>query len=663
MAVSITIPIATGSVESLNTMRVNVQDYGAIADNGTTDCSIAFEAAYTALSAYLNANNGLRGEIYWPGATQPYTISRPMMITDPYVWIVGDGPSSRIENRTGGPCVLFGIRETETIAGPATLALDSSYRPDIFGKLDTSVATGTGQRWGLRTKNDATVIFSHCPLDLGVPDAENFSLDGWGTISKLTIEFAVEPGTGSTWPGGGSGGFWMLGGYDDTKSICSLIRGGGTNQFDLQITDSAGLNGFATIQNVSGSGTQKLCWQIDLSGSTPTCIGFADGVQTSVNLTGALWSASGARTFWTNDYSPFIIGANTSVSDNRAPSNVVAGSTGMDCNIYGLQFYKGTPYANDGVGQAQRRSDSGTLNDNYRFGQGGKTDNLILFQLYRTDSPITDPTKRRVTAYSGTSGGFILGWMMQCGMYSTQGGIIGNGLQDLQLVGRGNKFQSVVEVGAVLDLVIKRCVISNGTYAIANLNILANYSNAIEDCDLSGSQGCVYLAWTDTRIKNCKFSNMGRCAVRAWASNSYLDDCRGAQFNSNADYCYKVHQGAYGSITEIRRYLVDAEGGSCNIATLGFEHFPDQPTSVVVDGIYIGSTADGKSIIELLGKTSPTTVAKIDAKRIFPASATVGWTYAARITKTSWTGSIQINSSSGFTLNNVDGQTAVTAGA
>jgi len=644
-----------GGSPSTNALRVSILDYGGVA-NGSTDNASAFDAAYAALKTKLSTNNKRRGEIYFPGATNTYMMSRPMKIEDPYVWIVGDGTCSKISNQTAGPVVLLGFRTTETVGGQ-TVALDASYRPDSNGKLDASVGTTPGTRWGFRTKGDATIIFSNCPLSDGMPDAFNYGL-AWDTVNKLTIEIAVEPGTGTNFPSGSTGGFFSLGGYGGAPEILSLTRGGGTNQFDLKITNALGEVGFATISNPSGTGVQRLCWQIDLSGSTRTCIGFVNGTQVSVGTSGACFSNTGATTFKNNDYSPFLIGASPILSDGR-PLLATSSTTGIDYNCYGFQLFNGTPYANNGVGQPQARADAGTLNDNYRYGQGGKQDNKILAQLYRTDSPLSDPTNRRVTMYNGPIGGFFYGWFLQNRMFTEAGGIAYNGIADLQLIGRSGKAQATVELGSTLHTTIERCDISGGTYAIGAVHSLANYFNNIRDCQLSGTLGCVFTAWSDTRIKNTTFVNSGRCAVRAWASNTYIDDCKITFMNENAEYCLRTHQGLYGSLTDIKLYLIDAEGGHCSVATLGFDHFQFQPTYVNIDGVYFGSSADGKSILQLNGLASPTTAARIVAKNLAPASAAATWTYVATITKNSWRGTIDVVALSGLNFNFPDGGTGV----
>lgn len=651
MSASGSIPTTGGSGTSASAVRVTITNYGARADN-STDCYPAFLLAYQAALGIADPDRYIAAEIYWPGAELPYLVSKPLNIEHPYIRMVGDGDSSRIENQAGGPVVLLGITTTELVNGGATeLELDATFRPDLYGLLDASGAQSAGTRWGFRTKNEATILLAHCPLTHGKPDQWNQSLDGWSGIQKFLIEFAVSAGDGTYFAGGGTGGFWMFGGYGSNQGILCLDRGGGQNQYDIRLTDEFGNEGSVSIQPLSATGLQRLAWQFDLTGATPSVIAFVDGVQVAVNTSGAFWSVAGPKSLLVNNYNPWIFGANSNTADNRPPLGAYGASTGIDYICAGFQIYLENPYANDGVGQPQRRLDAGTINDNYRYGQGGKTDNLILAQLYRTDSPVSDPTNRRVTFYNGNSGGLFHGYMLQIGQYdNTQGngGISGNALTGLQLVGRGNKFQPVVEVGPVLDLDIIDCRITNGTFAIACLPTQASYPITIDRCRLSGGLGCVYMAWADVRIESTRFLNSGRCAVRSWASNTRIIDTFVLAVNEQIEYGVRIHAGLYGGYTVIEQMAFDAEGNTASEAAFGFDHFDAQPCSVSIDTVYLGSMAQTGSVIDLFGINgfNPLNHAKatITATNINPPSKEQNWVYALWQDYASWTGTIQINS-------------------
>ena len=188
-------PIAVGGSSRLasshSPLCFSVTDYGALAD-GSTDCSPAFEAAYAALVAKLNSrgNNtfiGLRGHVRWPAATLPYVISRPMKVEDPYIFIVGDGPGSRIQSSNGNSAVIFGLRTTEPYEGGtlqlrnATSALASGH---AVNASTLTVRPGEGPRFGSPTPN--------YPTRLVVTDPTSGNVSIYAAIGRSGDTFTLQ---------------------------------------------------------------------------------------------------------------------------------------------------------------------------------------------------------------------------------------------------------------------------------------------------------------------------------------------------------------------------------------------------------------------------------------------------------------------------------------
>jgi hypothetical protein len=175
----------------LSPLCVSVTDHGAVAD-GVTDCSNAFEAAYAALIAKLNSrgnNNfaGLRGYLRWPGATLPYLISRPMKIEDPFVYVVGDGPGSRIQSTNGNSSVIFGLRTTESYAG-GTLqlrnAISSLATAHSVNASTLTVNAGDGPLFGSPTAN--------YPIRLVVTDLVSGNVSIYAAVGRSGDTFTLQ---------------------------------------------------------------------------------------------------------------------------------------------------------------------------------------------------------------------------------------------------------------------------------------------------------------------------------------------------------------------------------------------------------------------------------------------------------------------------------------
>jgi hypothetical protein len=175
----------------LSPLCISVTDHGAVAD-GNTDCSPAFEAAYAALIAKLNSkgNNtyeGLRGYIRWPAATLPYAISRPMKIEDPFIYVVGDGPGSRIQTNNGNSAVIFGLRTTEPYAG-GTLALrnaiSSLAMPHTINAATLTVHAGDGPLFGTPTPS--------YPTRLVVTDPTSGNISIYAAVGRSGDTFTLQ---------------------------------------------------------------------------------------------------------------------------------------------------------------------------------------------------------------------------------------------------------------------------------------------------------------------------------------------------------------------------------------------------------------------------------------------------------------------------------------
>ena len=159
---------------------VDVRDFGAKADGGVTDNSGPIQAAIDALVAKLQGvinQVSPVGVVYIPTATNTYVVNKPIWVDSSNIEIRGDGWGSQVAMAFGlsHSVFIFGLSRLEhaNVNGTTVpLQIDSTYRPDLFGKLDTSVVTvkprggGTGPP-EQRRAGSLVQIQAFCPTVLG----------------------------------------------------------------------------------------------------------------------------------------------------------------------------------------------------------------------------------------------------------------------------------------------------------------------------------------------------------------------------------------------------------------------------------------------------------------------------------------------------------------
>lgn len=624
-------------------LTFDIRDYGGRADNGTTDNSVAVAAAITAMRLIRDEATQARAYIFFPSAPGIYGINNPIILEDPYVWLIGEGPGTRLQQLGAGSAIVVGIRTTEPISG-GTLALDSTYKPDLFGKLDTSCVGSAGVAYGWRTNKNSSILFAASPFSHGPKDAANYGLAAWSNVNKLTIEWNAEYlGGGTKFPGGFVGGIYMIGGLG-SKTVHAVRSGGSAGEWDLEITDAAGLVGTATMTDSVTTGPQRGAFFIDLTNRT--CVGYLNGKQVAVTTSGALWSGSGSTTFWRNERDACLIGVTTQVADGRAPVSVFGGQTEMDVGIYGFQFFIGNnPYTTPGTGGTQARTDAGTVNDNFRYGvtnTTAKPSTGIVANLYWPSNPQNN--SRLVPSYCGATAALTHGYFIQMAMYSQKGGLEGCGLKDMRITGRGGQVAPTVAIGPILDFRVEGCTIDGGTQALGTLHMLANYPQDVRDCSLTGTDCGWFGAWTELKGNGIKFLNSGRAPIIAWASNASVEDVNVAHANDNCQAIVMSLGGLYGGDHSYRHWTVDFEGQHCSVAPFVFDQFSVQH-HYIVDDVYLGSAGDTVPVFLLRTLAGGTNTCDIRATMINAVST--AFSHSLVLDGSGFVGTVQVRPTGG----------------
>jgi hypothetical protein len=556
---------STNTVAPNGHFCVNVLDYGARPgvsfDNGPI-----FQAAHDAMAARLaTAPPGMnwKGTIYVPGSAQPYNVATTTYVDGGNIVFAGDGNGTNIQSgnlvRVPGvlgnvscPVFALGYRRPSTIGG-SYAANFSTYRPDLFGKLDSSICNASGQRWGFRTNTNAFVMahgspFSHGGQSPTIPNSADF----WAETNTLTVEFAVE-GFAS---GKVANGSVLFGTGDNGHSYPVSVRtDGDTGNWVLQASTQAArfgpVNSTTVVLGAQQTGVQRVTIQIDLvSGSIAAWV---NGLQ--IYTSGIV---SGGH-FAENDDFPFMI-AGTGIWDSWA-------QTFPDFAVYGLAMSKTLRYNIGANGSPQVRTAGATtyasIRDNYRYlddstDRGNGTTTGIFAYFYFCEAPnINDPM-----VFIGGSGGGAQPAFIGLGANLTPGGICGIGLRDLRL-GATRGYGAPVYIDIVLETTLDNLDLRGGLYALASIPHVSNYPVVINRCYLSTGNGdaAVYLALSIARIRDCLISNGGRATMRFRASDVIVDGMFISGNNPNCQFSVaRAHNGDNGGQYEFSNILQDCEG-------------------------------------------------------------------------------------------------------
>jgi hypothetical protein len=320
-------------------------------DNGP-----ALQAAHDAAAAALAAVTGgffsgipPTATIFIPGAKTPYTVKTPVFIEASEIEVRGERGATQLvtPSNCGYPIFYCGLHR----AGAGKVP-NATYRPDLWNggspKLDNTVVTSPGQRWGLRTNGDAFIVSQASVFSHGGPSPTVTIPDAWRETTQFTIEFAVEGFSGGQVPGGlnicgiGNDGY---GAQTSAQAACPwFITTTGTNAFRLSVcTQPVRFGPFGgpynfDISSGAATGVQRITIQVDCVAGT--VIAFVNGTQ--VAATGSSLPAN--STLNENHYMPFTV---NSVGDGGGQSS------GGDFALYGLCVSLSLRYANNGVGRPQ----------------------------------------------------------------------------------------------------------------------------------------------------------------------------------------------------------------------------------------------------------------------------------------------------------------------
>lgn len=594
----------------LNILSIDmVDEFGAKADN-ITDNSPIIEAAYQELVKRLNgAYPDTIGQLYFKKTPDKsaYRIGRPIVVEHDRIGLAGEDETVTINNNLGynGPAVVLGVRTIENNSNGQSLQSSSLYRPDIYGKLDGSIITGPGQRYGFRTRADSCLVFQGCPGDRGYvenPIENSYAMSYAAINSGFVLEIAIEHSGGTKFFGETTAGIVKLGYQDQT--VFKLDRGGSDNLFTLTMYLSDGTYCQSSVQaSASTSGTIGLCFQVDLINRE--VIGFINGTQTAVNSGGTFFSGSGQTSMIANTYHSLIFGVGENDSDGTRVPVATYNTTGMDFTICGFSLSAQKCYKNLGVGQTQTRIDNGTVNDNYRYFGFDNTNRRKFFLLNMQDNPSDPNTKRFFRASSLVFAGTYYGLHIQNSMFTALAGLKNNFIKKLRITAHPN--QPALLIGGVLDFKLDRVILENCSQCVSIINMIANYTHRYTDCTFSANDVAVQGSWSVIDIFDTQFFSVVHSCIRVFACNTNIYNIGWMFGTVLSDSIFQSYGGPYGGLHHVEKVLVDFEGLPYRVAPFLLEQhsaFISPATSYKIKDVYTGTTGDKCPIFKVRQKYS-----------------------------------------------------------
>lgn len=530
------------------------------------DMSAVLQAAHD----YVRDHGG--GAVHLPPGD--YGIEKDVWWDSDWVELVGSGRV--LTSLSTGPLasVIFGFPRT-----PGGRVLGNGHRVDLFGKLDASAAPAAGRRWGLRTHDPVTgswgfPTFNTSPFQFGrwATGSEAYRPDYWATISTLNIDLALDAPTGTLAAG----------------QIMGVIEGNATllpgplycwyDGADFWLR-------FATVESdgsvvirriyVRGPsiviGVNRISVEVDLAGATVRA--WWNRTQRAVDLSqiGDGWAPVAGRRFLAPKVGQFNLGAISAYSVEWGNSDTISCVAQLDRTFCGLRYTAAAVYANDGVGQPQRRSDNATLNDLSQF---FGDDSATFGYLALIDPP---GPGRCVTVYPGFAGG-----PMSRGIFISNGDdTLDPG--DQRFLGHGHILNDASQGQALRDLTI-RCgsyqwtppiiigtlwnfggierirIARGGVFGIGTLISGNSFPVPLRDCELHGTDAAVFLYACIGSLRDCNVSGAGRSMMRFISCGVQIEgNVTGFTPSSCFEYGYEFIDGVLSSVADVN---FDAEGAA-----------------------------------------------------------------------------------------------------
>ena len=507
---------------------------------------------------------GLTGHATYQFPPGKFTFSRPIIAGPWAPEFHGAGQQLTILQPSWSswkPVLIFGLREID-----GTNQITSIYRPDSYGKLDTSLTGAPGGRAGFRTHGDTHGITQHHSLALGsYPPQPGLQWSYYGKETALTIETALTfdggfPANASLFGMGnsaaGDAAPWILG-----------TTGDGRFGFLFRLSDNSQRYCYFTPPAISPTDVVRLRLWIDFNTGT---IGAAvNGTDMPLTWAWAPVDFTGLR-FWSNTgQRVFTLGADES---KFIP----------DFTVWALR-----------ISNAAIKVEP-TL-DVYRYWNDNTNYTTIAYMIG------DDPPGRDLTVWYGSAGnGNRLGSIILMPRTPT-GGIEGGGAWDMTIES-GSPGIMIVQV--LVPFTIENVIAHNSVVGIASLPTFGpSYSIRMNDITVGGSDVAMALNSCEILADGILCEGGGITTLRFFGGSYLLYNVFMARFSDYAETAMEFFPETWGSEILIDQLAIDSEYNSFSDTVIRIRQSP-YVGSQVVDIRRLSISQTGVvPIVQLLGHT------------------------------------------------------------
>lgn len=466
-------------------LRVNVQQAGVLPGNpaAVNDAALA-----RLIDAIPSLGPGQTFDLLFPADLRAYQVSRPINPDRAGLRLVSDGPGARlVMTGRADPLLMLGFGKR-----PKGQALTAAHAFDLYGRMDASVASGPGQRFGFRTRDDTHLSqFSSglavLPEDLATLRVE-YAYDSTDTFEHWA-PIAGQDGRwylidGSTWE------VWI---YTQAAPYGAISR----NRFLFPGPDRPGIH--------------RVSVQVDIS--RLVALAFVDGLEVPVRIDRRAPPGDSNR-LAPDEARPFGLGGVAPTSTTHG-NDWWGGDWDFDRAIAGFALHAAAAYADDGPGTPQRRLDGRAITDHLRY-QDSEAQDLIGLLPF-TDVPMGDRWNDRLLTVMGNqalpyrrSSAFV--------MAREHDQVLGPGfgVRGMVLESPGD----CIAVGTALGLDLRDSWLTAGPTgrAIGSWNCGASYFHRARHCSLQGGAAALYANLNMWSLEDCDVRVHGRNTF--WLVNS-----------------------------------------------------------------------------------------------------------------------------------------------
>ncbi len=507
-------------------VTVNVQDpaFGAVPG---TDCTEAFQKAVDSFIVPPGTQPPVTGgTIIVPAADQPYLFSRPVMVDQSSVHIVGGDRATTVLRSVladpgvhpgiASPPLIYGVSRTTAAGEP----LNDGYWVDLHGLLDAQTAPSPGQFFGYRTftpeQGFGVVALPCTPFTFGPPDHEF-----WSGATALTIDFVVR---NNAMPWADQQLFGLVDAYQEPSPFWARITsvsGQPVLQFVFRTTD--GLRREVRVQFDATNPVLRCSLQLDFTAAVVAA--WVDRVETTpdVRLINDGWLPTDRGpheqpALVQNWYAPFHVGLLSLVAQGAADPTIDERLGVQGDLTFGALRISTSPLYTVGAQGSAQQTVAGPVKD---------ADLLQPPPLgFGCCLSMNEPMRKNAAGWADLQVPWAAPAVAGHGVFLLQGGLhqaIGNILEGITVEAhflQADNYGMGIGLGAVIDFTMRDVLVRGGAQGVGAIHTMNNsFPLALTSCQFENQTDAAIYSYaqiasaTDLTLKF--FSRSGIKAVRS----------------------------------------------------------------------------------------------------------------------------------------------------